>query len=173
MPEGIEKDVTPAEMADQAAYLASNAPPPKVLPGNQPEVVRPFVDGSIRLLATNARVYGPTIVLEEKYRNLGWWSSPEDHAVWSFDGAVDGEYSVTLDYACERGSAGNSLVVMVAGQTLGCVVEGTGSWDDYRGKNLGVVKLTAGPGELLIKSDGPINGALIDLRGIRLAPTGR
>jgi putative heme-binding domain-containing protein len=173
MPEGVEKDITPAEMADVAAYLATNSPPPKSLPGNRPEVVLPFVDGSIRLVSTAARVYGPTIVLEEKYRNLGWWSSEEDYAAWSFDGAEDREYRVVLDYACENSVAGNSVVVTVAGQTVGGIVTGTGSWDDYAGKDLGTVKLPAGPGELVIRSGGPIKGALLDLRGVRLAPVGR
>jgi putative membrane-bound dehydrogenase-like protein len=173
MPEGVEKDITPAEMADLAAYLASSSPPPKKLAGNSPEVVRPFVDGSIRLLATNARVYGPTLILEEKYRNLGWWSSQEDHCAWTFENPTEGEYRVVLDYACAKEAAGNSAIVTVAGQTLGCVVEGTGTWDDYRGKDIGVVKLPAGTGELVVKSDGPIKAALLDLRGVRLAPVKR
>lgn len=173
MPEGVEKDITPTEMADVAAYLATNSPPPKELPGNRPEVVRPFVDGSIRLVTTSARVYGPSIVLEEKYRNLGYWHSEEDYAAWSFDGAEEREYRVVIDYACENSTAGNSIVVTVAGQTVGGVVTGTGSWDDYSGKDLGSVKLPAGAGELVIRSGGPIKGALLDLRGVRLAPVGK
>ena len=47
---------------------------------------------------------------------------------------------------------------------------GTGTWDDYRGLTLGTVKLAAGQGELLVRSDGPIKGALLDLRGVRLVP---
>ena len=58
----------------------------------------------------------------------------------------------------------------MAGQTLGAIVAGTGTWDDYRGKDLGAVRLPAGAGELVIQSDGPINGALLDLRGVRLSP---
>jgi putative membrane-bound dehydrogenase-like protein len=170
MPEGVEKDITPAELADLAAYLQSKTPPPKQLAGNQPEVVRPFVDGSIRLLATNARVYGPTVVLEEKYRNLGWWSSADDHCAWSFENPAAGNYRLVLDYSCASDAAGNRVVVTVAGQTFGGVVESTGTWDDYRGKDLGVVKLPAGPGELMVRSDGPVKGALLDLRGVRLAP---
>jgi len=173
MPEGIEKDVTPAEMADLVVYLRSSTPPPKQLPGNQPEVVRPFnADGSLRLLATNARVYGPTLVLEEKYRNLGWWSSLEDHAAWSFEvpEGAGGDYRLTLDYSCADNAAGNTAVVEVAGQSLSTKVAGTGSWDDFRGVNLGTVNLPAGTSELLIRSDGPIKGALFDLRGVRLVP---
>jgi putative heme-binding domain-containing protein len=172
MPEGVEKDITPAEAADLLAYLAGSGSPPKSFPGNAPEVVQPFVDGSIRLLATNARIYGPTVVLEEKYRNLGWWSSPEDHAAWTFEIPTDaaGEYRVTLDYACDDGSAGNTARVQIGDQTLNFQVEGTGSWDDYRGKEIGKVSLPAGRGELVVQSAGPIKGALLDLRSVRLSP---
>ena len=170
MPEGVEKDITPAEMADLAAYLQTSAPPPKKLAGNTPEVVRPFIDGVVRLLAINARVYGPTIVLEEKYRNLGYWSSEQDYAAWSFEARAAGEYKVSLDYACANSSAGNRFVVTVAGQSLGGTALGTGTWDDYRTQDIGIVKLAAGPNELVIQSDGPLKSALMDLRGVRLGP---
>jgi len=170
MPEGVEKDITPPEMADVAAYLASNSPPPKQLEGNHPEVVRPFVDGSLRLVAISARVYGPSIVLEEKHRNLGYWSSEEDYAAWSFDGAQEREYRVILYYACDDGVAGNNVLVSVAGQTVGGAVKGTGGWDQYGSKDCGVVKLPAGAGELTVRSEGPIKGALLDLREVRLVP---
>src|SRR5262249_9661303 len=150
-----------------------STPPPKQLPGNQPETVKPFsADGSLRLLATNASVYGPTLVLEEKYRNLGWWSSLEDHAVWSFEvpAGGEGDYRVTLDYSCADSAAGNTVVVEVGGRSLSANVASTGSWDDFRGLSLGTVQLSAGVGELLVRSDGPIKGALLDLRGVRLAP---
>jgi putative membrane-bound dehydrogenase-like protein len=172
MPEGVEKDITPAEAADLIAYLAGSGPQPKSFAGNSPEVVQPFVDGSISLLATNARIYGPTVVLEEKYRNLGWWSSLEDHAAWSFavPASAGGEYRVTLDYACDNGAAGNTARVQISGQSLTFKVEGTGTWDEYRGKEIGKVSLAAGHGELLVQSDGQIKGALFDLRSVRLVP---
>lgn len=172
MPEGVEKDITPAEAADLVAYLANSTQPPKTLPGNIPEVVKPFVDGSVRLLATNARVYGPTVVLEEKYRNLGWWTSLEDHAAWTFEVPENarGEYRVTLDYACDNDTAGNTCLVLVGGQSLAMKVEGTGTWDEYRGKEIGRLTLAAGMNELLVRSDGPIKGALLDLRSVRLVP---
>ncbi len=170
MPEGVEKDITLAEMTDLLTYLRGSGPPPKQFPGNKPEVVRPFVDGSIRLIAMNARIYGPTVVFEEKYRNLGWWSSQEDHAAWNLDVEQPGEYRVQLDCACADGAAGDSYVISIAGQTLGGKVPGTGTWDTYKSLTAGTVKLAKGPAELLIRSDGPIKSALMDLRGIRLVP---
>jgi putative membrane-bound dehydrogenase-like protein len=170
MPEGVEKDVTPQDLADVFAYLRGSAPPPKQFPGNKPEVAHVRDDGSIHLLAISARIYGPTLVFEEKYRNLGWWQNVEDHAIWTLNVPTAGTYRVTLDYACADSAAADSFVLTVAGQTLGGRVEGTDTWDNYRSKDLGPVQLPAGPAELLFRSDGPIKSALIDLRGIRLVP---
>ncbi|MGI8982307.1 MAG: PVC-type heme-binding CxxCH protein [Pirellulaceae bacterium] len=170
MPEGVEKDITVEEMGHLLTYLRGSGPSPKQFPGNKPEVVRPFVDGSIRLLALNARIYGPTIVFEEQYRNLGYWSSQEDHAAWSLEVEKPGDYRVQLDCACADGAAGDSFGISIAGQKLGGKVPGTGTWDTYKGLTAGTVKLAQGPAELLIRSDGPIKSALMDLRGIRLVP---
>jgi putative membrane-bound dehydrogenase-like protein len=172
MPEGLERDVSTAEMADILAYLKQAAPPPKQLALNQPEVVQPFNDGSIRLFATNCRAYGPTIKMEETYRALGWWNSQEDHCIWSFEvptGAA-GDYRVTLEYSCADNSAGNTVVVEAGGESLSGKVASSGGWDKYRGWNLGTIKLPEGRNELLVRSSGPINRALFDLGGIRLVP---
>lgn len=172
MPEGIERDVPPAEMTDLLAYLKQSAPAPKQLALNEPEVVQPFTDGSIRLFATNCRAYGPTIKMEEKWRALGWWNSQDDHCAWSFDvppGAA-GDYRVTLEYSCADNSAGNTVVVEANGNALTGKVAGSGGWEKYRGWNLGNLKLTEGRNELTVRSSGPIQEALFDLGGIRLAP---
>ncbi|MCE9529235.1 MAG: c-type cytochrome [Planctomycetales bacterium] len=160
MPEGVEKDITVEEMGHLLAYLRGSGAPPKQFPGNKPEVVRPFVDGSIRLLAMNARIYGPTLVFEEQYRNLGYWSSQEDHAAWNLEVEKEGEYRVQLDYASAEGASGDSYIISIAGQTVGGKVPGTGTWDTYKSLTAGTVKLTKGPAELLIRShqvrpDGP------------------
>jgi hypothetical protein len=172
MPEGVEKDISPAEMADLLAYLKTSRPPPKALVGNTPEVVKPFVDGSIRLLATNCRAYGPTIRMEETYRALGWWNSQEDHCAWTFEvpTGAGGEYRLSLDYACADDAAGNKVAVEVAGQTFSATVASSGGWANFRGLNLGTVMLAEGQSELLVRSDGPIKNALLDLRGVRLVP---
>ena len=132
MPEGIERDVPAAEMTDILAYLRQHAPPPKQLAMNQPEVVQPFNDGSIRLFASNCRAYGPTIKMEETYRALGWWNSQEDHCAWTFEVPVGsgGEYRVTLEYSCADNAAGNTVVVEAGGQSFdghGCQLRRMGT----------------------------------------------
>lgn len=170
MPVGVEKELPPQALADVIAYLGGFRPPSKTFPGNKPELIEVRDDGSIRFPANAARIYGPSIVFEQQYGNLGYWSSPEDRAAWDFSAPATGEYEVSLDFACDASAAGNTLVLSIAGQKLSFKVPSTGSWDTYHGKQIGNVKLAKGPAELTIVSEGAINGALIDLRSVRLEP---
>ena len=99
MPEGMEKELSPQDLADVIAFSRSISAPPKQFPGNEPQVAPARDDGSIRCLAIHARIYGPTLVFEEKYRNLGYWGSIEDHAVWSLD-VPQGRYVSRDDRLC-------------------------------------------------------------------------
>jgi putative membrane-bound dehydrogenase-like protein len=173
MPEGLERDMSKQDLADVIAYVASRRPPPKQFPGNRPTVADVRDDGSIRLLAIYGRIYGPTIVFEQQYRNVGHWQSPDDYVVWSVEVPAAGTYQVVIDYACDNAAAGDAFVIEVAGQTIGGRVTGTGSWDEYDTRPVGDVSLPAGPLEVLMRGDGPIRSALLDLRAIRLHPKGR
>jgi putative membrane-bound dehydrogenase-like protein len=170
MPEGVEKDISPQAMADLLAFLATLGPPRKQFAGNKPEVVEPFNDGSLRLFATQCEIYGRTVVFEEKYRNLGYWSSENDQAIWTMHVTQPGRYTVTIDYACDDGVAGNALLIELGDQRLSSQVAGTGSWDNYRRVKVGELDLTAGTHRLTFRSQGPIRGALLDLRDVKLAP---
>jgi putative membrane-bound dehydrogenase-like protein len=170
MPDGMEKELKPQDMADVFAYLRSAPSPRKSFPGNEPQVAPMRDDGSIRLLAMHANIYGPSLVFEQKYRNLGWWSSPQDYAVWQVRAPKAGKYRVILDYACDNSAAGDRFVISAAGQSLRGVVQGTGTWDDYRSVTLGTLSLPPGLHEVTMRSDGAIGSALIDVRSIRLTP---
>lgn len=169
MPEGLEKDVSKQELADLLAYVRSSAPPPKKFENNRPELEKAAADGSLKLAATSCKIYGPTLVFEQQYQNLGYFSSAEDHAIWTLE-APAGQYRVILDYACDNGNAGNSFSLSAGGQSLGGKIEGTGTWDNYKTKEIGSLKLPGGVSDLDLRSDGPIKGALLDLRSIRLVP---
>ena len=49
-------------------------------------------------------------------------------------------------------------------------IAGTGNWDTYRTAKVGEVTLEEGPGQLEVRSEGKIKGALIDLRAVELRP---
>ncbi len=170
MPEGLEKDLTPQDLVDVIALLRINRPPRKSFPGNRPQLAPMRDDGSIRLFAVHAEIYGPSLVFEEKYRNLGFWSSPQDHAVWTVSVSEPKEYDVVIDYACPTEEAGNRLRIDCRDQSIVWTVRGTGSWDNYGSAKLGTLVLPVGKSQIVVHSDGPVRGHLLDLRTLFLYP---
>jgi putative heme-binding domain-containing protein len=170
MPEGLEKDIPINEMADLIAFVQGSLPAAKrkVFAGNLPDIVRPEADGSLRLKASNCEIHGPTLVFEKKHGNLGYWSSADDHAVWTVDIPKEGGYVVWLDWACADSSAGNTFVLIARAERFLGKVAGTGTWDTYRFARQGELRLSAGRQQIIMRSAGPIRGALIDLKEIKL-----
>ncbi len=170
MPEGLEQMLSAKDVADVTAYVQSISKPRKRFPGNTPQVAPVRDDGSIRLFAIHAEIYGPKIVLEDRYHNLGFWSAADDRAVWTIDSPQAGEYEVVFDYACAPQSSTNRFQIKVNGEVLGGEVPFTDSWDVYRYKTVGTVNLPKGRVQLAIQSEGAISGFLMDLRTILLYP---
>jgi putative membrane-bound dehydrogenase-like protein len=170
MPEGLEKDLSHKDVADVIALLEGVGPPPKAMPGNHPRPVRPAADGTIALRAEDAEVRGATLVFEPQYGNLGYWSSADDYATWKLEGVAPGRYAVWLDYACADGTAGNVVEVRLDGQRILHEVHGTGTWDNYVMKAIGVLELEGGANRLEARPAAPPKNALLDLRRIELRP---
>ena len=170
MPEGLEKDLTAEQLWDLLAYLQSYQPERKAFAGNQPQVAPRRDDGSIRLLAMHAEIYGPTLVFEPHYRNLGFWGSPLDYAAWTVEVPQAGQFSLSLDYACDASSAGNRFLIHCGDQQLEGLSESTGTWDNYRSKQVGRLYLPAGRSRIVIRGDGLQQGYLMDLHQMVLQP---
>ncbi|MCS6851153.1 MAG: c-type cytochrome, partial [Gemmataceae bacterium] len=173
MPEGLEREIPPPAMADLIAFLQASAPAPqrKVFPGNQPTLVRPGPEGELRLTAGNCEIYGRTLRYEPKHRNLGWWTSDDDEAVWEVEVPRTGRYAVTLEWACADSSAGKTFVLDAGANRLTGRVAGTGAWDNYRREPVGTIVLSAGRQRLTLRAAGKLNASpLLDLREVRLEP---
>ncbi|MGV2339089.1 MAG UNVERIFIED_CONTAM: hypothetical protein LVR18_35450 [Planctomycetaceae bacterium] len=132
MPEGLEKDLTPQDLADVMAFVQSTGSSWKQFPGNQPTVVQPNADGTIVLPASAAEIYGPTLVFEDKYGNLGYWSSTADHARWTLEVPRGGDWIVELDFACDNSTAGGLIRFSTGTRLLTARIPGTGTWDEYQ-----------------------------------------
>ena len=173
MPEGLEKDLSKQDIADVIAFVQRSGQKPKELPFNSPAIVRPGADGLIVLPASAASVFGPNLIVEEHFRNLGMWLNENDHASWTVelpDMQSHDSFDVVFDFACHRSSAGNKLVLSVAGQTLEGRVPSTNRWDRYSTWNVGKLTLPSGASRLVVFTRAPPDQALIDLREIRLIP---
>lgn len=175
MPEGMEKELQPQDLADVIAFIRVDVPPPqrKTFEGNKPELVTPLGDGTIRLYPTNCEIYGVDITLEKQYGNLGYWTSEEDHAVWTIEIPKAAKYLVRLSWSCADDSAGNNFVVQVDSTRITGSIPGTGTWDNYKTQNIGEVTLPAGRHTVTLRSAGKIKGSLLDLKELRLAPASR
>jgi putative heme-binding domain-containing protein len=187
MPEGLEKDLSKQDLADVMAYVAQSGLPPKNLPGNSPALVK-VENGTLTLQAKHAEIFGGDITFEAPFQNIGCWHDAQDHAAWTVQLDKEGHFDVYLDYACDNPSAGNRFVLedewrkpaaglqqgyalRTSGPTLHGQVAGTGGWDKYRQQKIGSVTLAAGKHRLVLRPDaGTIQGALLDLRAIFLAP---
>jgi putative membrane-bound dehydrogenase-like protein len=175
MPEGLEKEIKPQELADLIAHIRSVGPQPKAksFPGNKPELVRAAADGSLLLSAANGEIYGPTLVLEKKYGNLGYWSSTDDHVIWSVEVTRPGKYAVWLDWACEAGSAGKMFLLQAGPNRLTGKIASTGSWDVYEQAKVGEIVLPSGRQRLTFRSAGRIFNPFVDLKSIKLVPSSK
>jgi hypothetical protein len=164
----LEKDLSKQDLADLIAYIGRLGPQAKHFAGNEPGLVEAAADGAIVLPASNASIFGPSLVFEQHYGNLGYWSDVADQATWRVRVPKAGAYRVVLDYACVDGNAGNTLVIEAAGAAVSYKVGGTGTWDDYRDATIGTLQLPAGEITVVARPSGEPKSAIVDLRKIRL-----
>jgi len=173
MPEGVEKDVTPQDLADLIEFVRSTTPAakPKTFPGNKPETVKPAADGSLLLSAATAEIYGTSLVLEKQHGNLGYWNSDDDQAVWSVEVKKTGKYAVWLDWALADNSAGKTYVLQAGTNELRNKATGTGGWDHYKQAQVGEIVLSAGAQRLTFRAGVKLYASpLLDLKSIKLVP---
>ena len=172
MPEGLERDLKPADAAALVAYIRLNVPLPamKKFAGNEPRVLAADSSGKFVLTPYTAEIYGPTIVIEDSHKNLGWWSSADDIVVWTINVPKPGKYSVSWLYACEPSAAGSRVIVDAAGKSLVHRVDKTNSWDDYQTQTLGDLELPAGQVRVTLKPASRPLPALADVKSVTLSP---
>jgi hypothetical protein len=172
MPEGLENTLAPQGLADLLAYLHSRIRP-KSFPGNAPRMMQPSVDGVVHLTASNAEIYGDTLVFEPNFRNLGYWESENDRAVWIARLPKEGSYDIYLNYALPEERQNNRLRVEAGPAQVVASIPATGSWEKYELKKFGKVDLKEGDQTITIRGEKPFRGPLLDVKEIVLAPAGQ
>jgi putative heme-binding domain-containing protein len=170
MPEGFEKELSTDQASDMIAFLQQQTTPRKLFPGNEPRIAPVRNDGSIRLFAVHAQVFGPSLMFEDQYRNLGFWASSHDRAVWELEIPKAGEYSVRIEYACDQNSSGDRFLLTIGDQSISEAIESTGTWDNYGWHSLGTIELKKGSTTAVLRSTGPVSSYLMDYRTIVLSP---
>ncbi len=169
MPEGLEKDLLPQDLADLIAYIRSHVPLPRrrEFDGNEPRTVTPAANGALVLEAAACEIYGSLLIFEPQHKNLGFWSALDDHAIWNIEVKKPGTYSVEFDWACDGSVAGNRWQLTAPGAMLVGRVESTGGWNNYRRAPVGEITLKAGKQQIVMRPTEKPQGALIDLKSIK------
>jgi putative heme-binding domain-containing protein len=172
MPEGLEKDLKPQDIADVIAHLRVGVPAPvrKTFEGNKPEVVHADKDGSLHLSATTCEIYGSTLGFDPLRVKLTDWNTEDDRAVWTIELPRAGKYTVSLEYACSDDSAGNKIQLESGGRHLTGTVAGTGGGHAFKQVKVGDIELAAGKQQVTLRSAGKIREYLLELKAMRLVP---
>ncbi len=170
MPEGVEKDIPPDDLADLLAFVATGGARPKNVPGNTPTIVEQAADGSIRLPASSAEIYGDRLTFETENGNLGYWQGADDRASWTFLVETPGIFTVSMEWACPEANAGQAFILRVDGHDRRNLVPPTGGWSVYRSIFIGESQLEPGRHRLELVPAGPLNGPLLDLKAVTLTP---
>jgi putative membrane-bound dehydrogenase-like protein len=171
MPEGLEKDFKPQDVADIMAYVASTGPSRKTFAGNRPTIVTVSPDGTLELTATNCEIYGDSLSYEPVRKNLGAWHSADDRAVWTVDVPKSGLFTVSVHYSCRNDAAGNRFQFESQDQRITSRVEGTGkAWGVYFPVEIGKVRLKEGRQRLTLRAAEPLKGTLANVQSVLLIP---
>ena len=172
MPEGLEKDLTPQNVADLISFLLSVPALSKHFDGNTPATVN-LAKGRLDLLANNASIIGDQITFEKQFGNIGYWRSLQDHVFWTVNLTEPAQFDAYLDYSCAPDSAGNGYILESNNASLSGHIKATGGWDKFVTAPLGKFSLAAGQHRIVLRPDGAaMSGALADVRGIYLVPAG-
>ena len=171
MPEGLEASLDLSQMRDLLAFLQVSGTPRKTFINNTPRLIAQESNDFITLPASAAEVYGPSLVFEQRYRNLGHWGSEKDRAEWRFQIPEGGRFDLWINWALHRNAIGSSISLKLGTTEITGVVPDTGDWDTYNWAKLTTLSLPSGIHRLTAQSMRALrSNFLIDLRGLVLTP---
>ena len=170
MPEGLEKDLSPQDLADVITFVQSAGTPWKQFTGNAPQVVSADDDGCLTLSAAAAEIYGPSVVFDSDKDTIANWQSADDYLIWHLNVKDRGFWTVEFEYSCDDSSAGNQLKVASHARMMTASVPGTGSKRNYRRWTAGTVELSSGPITLTLSAPEELTSPLFELKAVRLTP---
>jgi arylsulfatase A len=164
------------QMSDKLTkWLKSvDAAMPRPNPGYEPD--GPAEDGTIHLRAETAEIHGPTLRYEPlPHKNtLGFWTRQQDWASWKFKLPAPGRYTLEVLQGCANGSGGSEVEYRAANQSITGQVMETGGFQNFVPRTIGQLEFpSAGDYVLEVKPRSKPGPAVMDLREVRLIPTGK
>ncbi|HEV2971862.1 MAG TPA: hypothetical protein VGY55_17945 [Pirellulales bacterium] len=141
-------------------------------PAAEPKRIKQSDKGVVLLEARDVVIHGTTVRYEPDKNTIGYWSKQTDWVSWELEMNQPGTFSVEMYMGCGAGSGGSHFTVEMADQKLSDKVPDTGSFHNFRLRNVGAVKIDK-PGNytLSVRAIDKPGVAVMDLRSVTLTPT--
>lgn len=150
-----------------AAYVKGKREAGKI---NTPQTIYAKVNQPLLLEAQHALGKGPEIAYMPEWKAFGWFTG-KDKVEWTVDIPQTTSYNVTLDWSVSDEESGKKYVLEGGKKNLTGTVEKSGSWETFKEKRIGTIKLHKGRHTLTFRPAEEFNeGALLDLRTLKLTP---
>jgi hypothetical protein len=163
----VEQDLKESVLGYLQGEMKS-IPITKIDTTSKPKLVQPETDGTIRLTSQNGKPIGPNIKYMPDWTAYGWFTAA-DRVEWEVDVEVTGEYHAQLVWSVSDEESGKQFILEAGNQKLIGTIIPSGSWETFKTKNVGAIKLNAGRQKIIFKSNKPFDkGALLDFREIKL-----
>ena len=126
----------------------------------------------VALPATEARLSGPSVRMNNTTNVAAWWKGPHDRATWRFQVDEPAKLDVLLVYGVPDHLAKQPFVVELDGEV---VVQGdlpgTGGFAQFRQHTIGTIQVSAAKHSLSFRPAREVRGDdLVDLQTVILAP---
>ncbi len=138
-----------------------------------PQRIQAGKDGVIVMPASQAKVFGKRLQFEPlPHKNtVGFWVDGNDHAAWKITVPTSGDYDVHLLQGCGAGQGGSRIALKIGDVVVETTVVETGHFQNFRGRDLGTVKLKASDDiDVSLRCLNKAKAAVMDVRQIRLIP---
>jgi putative heme-binding domain-containing protein len=171
MPERLEANLAPQQMADLFAFIRANGPQTPATVVHAPALVRPEADRSLRLLARQAEIRAVKVHFDGQQDCLVWHAGePQDHIAWEAEVSKAGPYQAFIQWTQTPEYADNPFAIECGPSRRSAKFPSTGGWRMWQRRSFGQLDLPAGRQRIVLRPDGPINGELSDLRELHLVP---
>jgi neutral ceramidase len=136
---------------------------------NKPTKIKPETNGMLRLTARNGIGIGPKIKYMSEWWAFGWFTNL-DRVEWDVEVELEGEYNAELVWSVSDETAGNEFLLEAGKQKLIGTIDRSGSWEIFKAKNIGTIKLKPGRQKIVFKSNKTsVDAGMLDLREIKLS----
>ncbi len=124
-------------------------------------------DGEVDLPAIRGTAHGGSVKPEHDW--FGFWTGTQDYVSWEFDVKAPGEFVIEAKIAVAPGNGG-LVEFSVGDQSVAFTARSTGDWREFKKVFPGTILVERSGKKTLTVRAKKIDGALMNLRRVRLLP---